>query len=188
MVERRGLQTDLRPLPNSSLFLSFRQGMRSGSGPRSTSPRGGQYPPWGTQPSTSMIFRPRNSSSPGRDLGPSQPTAGQRAVVPGAAAGIGQSAGRTRGGHQGWSSPGASLVRGTPWPPFPVKPALFTPAAEADVEEAFQWYEAQREGLGASFRHTLDIAVAAIEANPEAYPVVHRSTRRVLLPKFPYGL
>ena len=28
-----------------------------------------------------------------------------------------------------------------------MKPALFTPAAEADVEEAFQWYEAQREGL-----------------------------------------
>jgi toxin ParE1/3/4 len=69
-----------------------------------------------------------------------------------------------------------------------VKPALFTPAAEADVEEAFQWYEAQRQGLGATFRHALDIAVAALESNTEAYPVVHRDTRRVLLPRFPYGL
>jgi hypothetical protein len=34
----------------------------------------------------------------------------------------------------------------------------------------------------------VDIAVAALEANPEAYAILHRSTRRVLLPKFPYGL
>ena len=69
-----------------------------------------------------------------------------------------------------------------------MKPAVFTPAAEADVEDAFQWYEAQRTGLGAAFRHAVDIAVVALEANPEAYAVLHRSTRRVLLPKFPYGL
>jgi plasmid stabilization system protein ParE len=69
-----------------------------------------------------------------------------------------------------------------------VKPAVFTPAAEADVEDAFQWYEAQRPGLGPAFRHAVDIAVAALEANPDAYAVVHRNTRRVLLPKFPYGL
>ena len=32
-----------------------------------------------------------------------------------------------------------------------MKPALFTPAAEADVEEAYQWYEGQRAGLGEAF-------------------------------------
>ena len=69
-----------------------------------------------------------------------------------------------------------------------MKPVIFTPPAEADVEEAFRWYEAQREGLGAAFRHALDIAVSALESNPEAYPVVHRNTRRILLPRFPYGL
>lgn len=69
-----------------------------------------------------------------------------------------------------------------------MKPALFTSAAEADVEEAFQWYDSQRPGLGAAFRHALDIAVAAVESNPEAYAVIQRETRRALLPKFPYGL
>lgn len=69
-----------------------------------------------------------------------------------------------------------------------MKPALLTTLAEADVEEAFRWYESQRPGLGSAFRHALDIAVAAIEIHPEAYPVVHRQTRRILLPKFPYGL
>jgi plasmid stabilization system protein ParE len=69
-----------------------------------------------------------------------------------------------------------------------LKPALFTSAAEVDVEEAFGWYESQRPGLGAAFRHALDIAVGAVVSNPEAYAVVYRQTRRVLLPKFPYGL
>jgi plasmid stabilization system protein ParE len=65
-----------------------------------------------------------------------------------------------------------------------VKPVLFTAAAEADVEEAFQWYEAQRPGLGAAFRQALDVGVASVENGPEAYAVVHRNTRRALLPKF----
>jgi plasmid stabilization system protein ParE len=69
-----------------------------------------------------------------------------------------------------------------------VKPALFTEAAEADVEEAFAWYERQRPGLGEAFRRALDVAVASTEEHPEAYAVIHRDTRRVLLPKFPYGL
>lgn len=69
-----------------------------------------------------------------------------------------------------------------------MKPALFTALAEADVEEAFDWYEAQRPGLGLTFRHAVDLAVAAAEANPEAYAVLHRGTRRVILPKFPYAL
>jgi len=69
-----------------------------------------------------------------------------------------------------------------------VKPAFFTPAAEADVGEAFEWYEAQHPGLGPAFRRALGIAVAAAENQPEAHPVIHRNTRRVLLRKFPYAL
>jgi len=69
-----------------------------------------------------------------------------------------------------------------------VKPALFTALAQADVEEAFRWYEAQRPGLGFTFRHAIDVAVAAVEAAPEAYATIHRSARRILLPKFPYAL
>lgn len=69
-----------------------------------------------------------------------------------------------------------------------MKPALFTSEAEADLQEALQWYEVQRPGLGAAFRRAVDIAVAAVEERPEAYAVIHRDTRRVLLPRFPYGL
>jgi hypothetical protein len=68
-----------------------------------------------------------------------------------------------------------------------VTPVLFTTAAETDVEEVFRWYEVQRSGLGAAFRHALNIAVMAVETNPAAYAILHRNVRRVLLPKFPYG-
>ena len=69
-----------------------------------------------------------------------------------------------------------------------MRPVLLTAAAEADVDEAFRWYEAQRAGLGAAFRHALDVAVAALETGALSYAVIYRNTRRVLLPKFPYGL
>lgn len=69
-----------------------------------------------------------------------------------------------------------------------MKPAFFTPAAEADVEEALTWYEKQRPGLGEAFRRALDVTVASIEEYPEVYAVIHRNTRRVLLPQFPYGI
>ena len=64
-----------------------------------------------------------------------------------------------------------------------MKPAFFTPAAEADVEEAFEWYETQRPGLGGAFRRALDIGVASVEQQPDAYAVVHRDVRRFLLPR-----
>jgi plasmid stabilization system protein ParE len=69
-----------------------------------------------------------------------------------------------------------------------VKPALFTPEAEADVGDGFEWYEAQRPRLGDAFRRAVDIAVAAVEEHPEAHAVLHRDTHRVLLPRFLYGL
>jgi plasmid stabilization system protein ParE len=40
----------------------------------------------------------------------------------------------------------------------------------------------------AAFRHALDVAVAALEIGALSYAVTYRNTRRVLLPKFPYGL
>ncbi|MBI3939568.1 MAG: type II toxin-antitoxin system RelE/ParE family toxin [Acidobacteria bacterium] len=66
--------------------------------------------------------------------------------------------------------------------------AGFRPAASADVDAAYEWYQEQRPGLGDEFVVAIDAAVASILAFPEAYPVVHRGVRRVLLERFPYGL
>lgn len=55
------------------------------------------------------------------------------------------------------------------------------PRAEADLDEAFAWYESRSVGLGVDFLRAVDACFAAIEAAPLAYPVVYRAARRALL-------
>ncbi len=69
-----------------------------------------------------------------------------------------------------------------------MKPPIFRPAAAADVEDAYRWYEAQQAGLGEEFLAAVSAALESVAANPERFPVVHRQTRRALLRRFPYGL
>jgi plasmid stabilization system protein ParE len=48
-----------------------------------------------------------------------------------------------------------------------VKPVLVRPAAAADIEEAFHWYEGQRMGLGLEFRSELEATIDRLAASPE---------------------
>ena len=69
-----------------------------------------------------------------------------------------------------------------------MKPAIFRPAAAADVEDAWRWYEARRDGLGEEFLGVVQATLEQIEGHPESAPVVYRDIRRQLLRRFPYGL
>jgi toxin ParE1/3/4 len=62
------------------------------------------------------------------------------------------------------------------------------PAAEADIVQAALWYEQRAPGLGADFLRAVDVALAEITRMPERFPVVHRTCRRALLRRFPYGV
>lgn len=62
------------------------------------------------------------------------------------------------------------------------------PEAEADMHDAYHWYEEQAYGLGEEFLRAADAAIASIQRHPEAYPKVYESVRRAFLRKFPYGL
>ena len=63
------------------------------------------------------------------------------------------------------------------------------PSATADIAEAYDWYESQRDGLGEEFLAALTATQARLLEYPESHPVLHRDTRRALLPRrFPYGL
>jgi plasmid stabilization system protein ParE len=62
------------------------------------------------------------------------------------------------------------------------------PAAAADLEDAFLWYEQQHTGLGHEFLAAVSTAFEKVVSNPEGFPVVHRSTRRALVRRFPYGV
>jgi len=65
---------------------------------------------------------------------------------------------------------------------------ILRPEAEADLQAAYDWYQAKREGLGDEFLLVFDSAIKAIEAMPKSYPVIHNRIRRVLLRRFPFGV
>jgi len=63
---------------------------------------------------------------------------------------------------------------------------IIRPEAEADLTEAFEWYETRVPGLGLEFIRTVDSLFNSIVRNPQAYPVVYKTARRALTRKFPY--
>ena len=69
-----------------------------------------------------------------------------------------------------------------------MKPPIFRPAAAADVEDAYLWYQGQQAGLGEEFLAAVQTVLESITINPEIFPIIHRQTRRALLRRFPYGL
>lgn len=63
------------------------------------------------------------------------------------------------------------------------------PEAEAEANDAFDWYQAKRSGLGDDFRVQLKLALAQILSDPEQFAVVHGSNmRRARLRRFPYSI
>jgi len=67
-------------------------------------------------------------------------------------------------------------------------PLIVRAAAASDIEDAFLWYEHQRPGLGHEFLDAVQAAGERIASHPTMYPIIHRNTRRALLPRFPYGI
>jgi toxin ParE1/3/4 len=60
--------------------------------------------------------------------------------------------------------------------------------ADRELNEAAQYYELERAGLGAAFLNEVQRCVRAISENPEAGRVISGKVRRRLLRRFPYGL
>jgi plasmid stabilization system protein ParE len=65
---------------------------------------------------------------------------------------------------------------------------IFHPQAKKEMEDAIAWYESQSYGLGDRFQRAVENALSQIELRPLAYPKVRSRWRRVLLPRFPYGI
>ena len=63
---------------------------------------------------------------------------------------------------------------------------IVRPEAEAEMTDAFDWYEDRVLGLGSDFLLCVDAVLNAILRNPQHYPRVHRIVRRALTRRFPY--
>lgn len=60
--------------------------------------------------------------------------------------------------------------------------------AEADLAEAFRYYESCRPGLGQEFLMCVEAALSAIQRQPSRFRVVHATVMRAMMHRFPYGI
>jgi toxin ParE1/3/4 len=69
-----------------------------------------------------------------------------------------------------------------------MKPVVVRPAAEDDIEAAYLWYEGRQAYLGDEFLLAIRSALIQVSQYPEAHPIVDSDVRRVVVPRFPYGI
>jgi plasmid stabilization system protein ParE len=60
--------------------------------------------------------------------------------------------------------------------------------ARAEFDEAFDWYEGRRPGLGVEFATRVREVFGRIAASPELHAVVHKDVRKTSVRKFPYSV
>lgn len=65
---------------------------------------------------------------------------------------------------------------------------LVEPEAEAELDEAFTWYEGRAAGLGSEFLRAVRASFALIRRNPEQCARVRGDIRRSLVRRFPYAI
>ena len=58
---------------------------------------------------------------------------------------------------------------------------IIRPEAELDIQDAFEWYDAQTLGLGSEFVRAVDACLSGIGRNPLAYPIIYKQARRLPL-------
>jgi len=62
------------------------------------------------------------------------------------------------------------------------------PAAISDLDDAAAWYEGQKAGLGLLLLDEAGGVLERVQRTPVQFPMVHKTVRRALLHRFPYGI
>lgn len=65
---------------------------------------------------------------------------------------------------------------------------IFRPAAELELQEAYDWYDERESGLGREFTRSVDECVQLIRRHPEIFPAIHKHVRQGVLRRFPYSV
>jgi plasmid stabilization system protein ParE len=64
----------------------------------------------------------------------------------------------------------------------------FLGVAEAELEDAVDWYELQSKNAAPLFVLVLDNLLERIKENPRLFPVVYMEMRKASLPNYPYSI
>jgi hypothetical protein len=65
---------------------------------------------------------------------------------------------------------------------------LIHEAAEAEINEAADFYDMECPGLGTIFINEIERAIKKISEFPESAPIIRESVRKRTIVKFPYSL
>ncbi len=65
-------------------------------------------------------------------------------------------------------------------------PVVLRPEARQEYDDAFDYYEAQRAGLGARFAARVNEVLVRIGNTPKMHGIVRGDVRRAVVTKFPY--
>lgn len=60
------------------------------------------------------------------------------------------------------------------------------PEAKAEFDEAADWYEAQRAGLGVTFVARIREVLGKVSSDPQLHATIYLDIRKAVVPKFPY--
>lgn len=63
---------------------------------------------------------------------------------------------------------------------------LIKPRAIAMMQDAYQWYEEQKQGLGEEFLTELDSYFTKLQSHPEYFGKIKKNFRQAALKRFPY--
>lgn len=67
-----------------------------------------------------------------------------------------------------------------------MKPVIFLPEAEEEMQEAASYYQSQADGLGNDYLSEVERAVHAIATSPDSWPILEHNLRRRLVRRFPF--
>jgi plasmid stabilization system protein ParE len=67
-------------------------------------------------------------------------------------------------------------------------PIVFRPIAREEFDEATDWYDQRRAGLGAEFVENVNQTLHRITTTPLIHAVHHENVRRAPVAKFPYSI
>ena len=67
-------------------------------------------------------------------------------------------------------------------------PVRVKSVAEAEFAEAAIWYHRRSETVAEAFVAAVEATLKSIGQFPDRFPMVHRTTRRAIIPSFPYAV
>lgn len=65
---------------------------------------------------------------------------------------------------------------------------IFHPSISGEIQNSYDWYQKQADGLGDDFINELELSYQAITRFPKAWAIFRKDFRRYLLARFPFSV